>query len=260
MIFLLAGKKPWGNQESMNFDIELVVGSMISTDSGFFVCLYSSPILQRNHRQYQSASYNQPYYNQYQQPNNYQYQQHNDICDGQDKFFNPSVYDMGQNILNGLLGPSSGGAGFGGVTVNTQFQNFGNFNGNFNSGVINGRGGGRVGGIGAPTSNSRFQNFGTFNGNANTGVMTGGNQRINHGGVQSGGFGNQATNGGNQAINMIGTQNKLDIEGRDHRTCFLIKSSVLRAWLPKNLDYSGPAVQATMLTRPNLFEIKARFL
>merc|ERR1712135_128571 len=136
-----------------------------------------------------------------------------DVCDGQDKFFNPlSVYNMGQNILNGILGPSSGGARFGGVTVNTQFQNFGNFNGNFNSGVINGRRGGQVGGIGAPTSNSRFQNFGTFNGNANTGVMTGGNQRINYGGVQSGGFGNQATNGGNQAINMTGTQNKFDIE------------------------------------------------
>jgi len=185
---------------------------------GFFVCLYSSPILQRNHRQYQSASYNQLYNNQYQQPAN-QYQQNYDVCDGQDKFFNPlPVYDMGQNILNGLLGSSSRGPGFGGVTVNTHFQNFGNFNGNFNSGVINGRRGGQVGGIGAPTSNSRFQNFGTFNGNANTGVMTGGNQRINYGGVQSGRFGNQATNGGNQAINMTGTQNKFDIEGRDHRT------------------------------------------
>lgn len=218
MIFLLAGKRPWGNQESMNLDIELVVASMISTNSGFFVCLYSSPILQRNHRQYQSASYNQLYNNQYQQPANYQYQQNYDVCDGQDKFFNPlPVYDMGQNILNGLLGSSSRGPGFGGVTVNTHFQNFGNFNGNFNSGVINGRRGGQVGGIGAPTSNSRFQNFGTFNGNANTGVMTGGNQRINYGGVQSGGFGNQATNGGNQAINTIGTQNKFDIEGKDHR-------------------------------------------
>merc|ERR1712131_190084 len=186
---------------------------MISTNSGFFVCLHSSPVLQRNHRQYQSASYHQPYNNQYRQPNNYQYQQYNDICDGQDKFFNPlSVYDMGQNILNGLLGPSSGGAGFGGVTVNTHFQNFGNFNGNFNSGVINAHSGGQVGGIGSPTSNSRFQNFGTFNGNANTGMMNGGSQRINYGGVQSGGFGNQATNGGNQAINMIGTQNKIDIE------------------------------------------------
>merc|ERR1712131_552568 len=186
---------------------------MISTNSGFFVCLHSSPVLQRNHRQYQSASYNQLYNNQYQQPTHYQYQQNYNVCDGQDKFFNPlSVYNMGQNILNGLLGPSTVGAGFGGVTVNTQFQNFGNFNGNFNSGVINGRRGGQVGGIGAPTSNSRFQNFGTFNGNANTGVMTGGNQRINYGGFQSGRFGNQATNGGNQAINMVGTQNKLDIE------------------------------------------------
>merc|ERR1712131_339940 len=159
---------------------------MISTNSGFFVCLHSSPVLQRNHRQYQSASYNQLYNNQYQQPTHYQYQQNYNVCDGQDKFFNPlSVYDMGQNILNGLLGPSSGGAGFGRVTVNTQFQN-----------------------------------FGTFNGNSNTGVMNGGSQRINYGGVQSGGFGNQATNGGNQAINMIGTQNKFDIEGRDHRTRF----------------------------------------
>jgi len=180
-----------------------------------------NPVLQRNHRQYQSASYKQLYNNQYQQPTHYQYQQNYNVCDGQDKFFNPlSVYDMGQNILNGLLGPSSGGAGFGRVTVNTQFQNFGNFNGNFNSGVINAHRGGQVGGIGSPTSNSRFQNFGTFNGNANTGVMNGGSQRINYGGVQSGGFGNQATNGGNQAINMIGTQNKFDIEGRDHRTRF----------------------------------------
>merc|ERR1712136_612689 len=95
-----------------------------------------------------------------------------DVCDGQDKFFNPlSVYNMGQNILNGILGPSSGRAGFGGVTVNTQFQNFGN-----------------------------------FNGNVNTGVISGGSQRINYGGVQSGRFGNQATSGGNQAISMFGTQ------------------------------------------------------
>jgi len=153
--------------------------------------LYGSPVLHRYPRQYQSTSYNQPYYNQYQQPTNYQYQQNQDVCDGQDKFFNPlSVYDLGQNILGGLLGPS---AGFGGVTVNTQFQNFGNFNGNFNSGVINGHRGGQVAGIGQPTYNTRFQNFGSFNGNANTGVMNGGSQRINHNsGGQSNGFDIQA--------------------------------------------------------------------
>ena len=179
--------------------------------SGFIVSLYSSPVLHRFNRQYQLTNYNQAYYNQYQQPTNYQYQQNHDVCDAQDKFFNPlSVYDLGQNILSGLIGPSSGR-----VTVNTQFQNFGNFNGNFNSGVINGHRGGQVGGIGSPTYNSRFQNFGTFNGNANTGVMTGGSQRINYGG-QSNGFGNQGMNGGNQAVNLIGTQNKFDIQARDH--------------------------------------------
>ena len=45
---------------------------------------------------------------------------------------------MGQNILSGLIVPSSGGAQFGGVTVNTQFQNFGTINGNVNTGVMNG--------------------------------------------------------------------------------------------------------------------------
>ena len=101
--------------------------------------MYSSPVLHRYNRQYQSANYNQPYFNQYQQPTFYQYQQNNDVCNGQDKFFNPlSVYDMGQNILSGLIVPSSGGAQFGGVTVNTQFQNFGTINGNVNTGVMNG--------------------------------------------------------------------------------------------------------------------------
>jgi len=168
---------------------------VIETFSGFVVCLYGNPVLHRHQRQYQSTSYNQPYYNQYQQPTNYQYQQNHDVCDGQDKFFNPlSVYDMGQNILGGLLGPS---VGFGGVTVNTQFQNFGNFNGNFNSGVINSHRGGQVAGIGQPTYNTRFQNFGSFNGNANTGVMNGGSQRINY--------------------NSGGQSNGFDIQVRDHQ-------------------------------------------
>ena len=75
--------------------------------------------MRRNHRQYQSTSYNQPYYNQLQQPNAYQQQYQADLCAGQDKFFNPpSVYNMGQNILNGLMGSNSpGGPGYGTVTV-----------------------------------------------------------------------------------------------------------------------------------------------
>ena len=196
MILLLTGKFESRNSRTSKLRLkhELVL-AILATISGFVVSLYGSPVLHRYHRQYQSTSYNQPYYNQYQQPTNYQYQQNQDVCDGQDKFFNPlSVYDMGQNILGGLLGPS---AGFGGVTVNTQFQNFGNFNGNFNSGVITGHRGGQVAGIGQPTYNTRFQNFGSFNGNANTGVMNGGSQRINH--------------------NSGGQSNGFDIQVRDHQ-------------------------------------------
>jgi len=165
-----------------------------------FACINSSPIVSRNHRQYQSTSYNkpysgEPYYNQLQQPNAYQHEYQADLCAGQDKFFNPpSVYNMGQNILNGLMGSNSpGGAGYGSVTVNTHFQNFGNFNGNFNSGQITGNRDGGRGGIGSPTYNTQFQNFGSFSGNVNTGLMNGGNQRINYNnGGQNNGFDIQA--------------------------------------------------------------------
>ena len=119
MILLLTGKFESRNSRTSKLRLkhELVL-AILATISGFVVSLYGSPVLHRYHRQYQSTSYNQPYYNQYQQPTNYQYQQNHDVCDGQDKFLNPlSVYDMGQNILGGLLGPS---AGFGGVTVNTS--------------------------------------------------------------------------------------------------------------------------------------------
>ena len=89
-----------------------------------FACINSSPIVSRNHREYQSTSYNkpysgEPYYNQLQQSNSYQQEYQADFCAGQDKFFNPpSVYNMGQNILNGLMGSNRpGGAGYGSVTV-----------------------------------------------------------------------------------------------------------------------------------------------